>query len=84
MDYRKLNYMTRKDYFPLPFIDQMLERLDGHTYYSFLDGYSGYNQIHIALEDQEKMNSHVCLVHLHTVACPLGYTMHRLLFSGVC
>jgi len=46
--------MTRKDYFSLPFIDQMLEHLDGHAYYSFLDGYSRYNQIPIAREDQEK------------------------------
>ena len=40
--------------FSLPFIDQMLERLAGHEYYCFLDGYSGYNQIPIAPEDQEK------------------------------
>jgi len=46
--------MTRKDYFSLPFIDQMLECLTGHAYYSFLFGYSGYNQIPIACEDQEK------------------------------
>jgi len=37
IDYRKLNSMTRKDHFPLPFIEQMLEHLVGHTYYSFLD-----------------------------------------------
>lgn len=54
IDYRKLNNATRKDHFPLPFIDQMLERLVGHAYYCFLDGYSGYNQIPIAPEDQEK------------------------------
>jgi hypothetical protein len=54
MDYRKLNSATRKDHFPLPFIDQMLERLAGKDYYCFLDGYSGYNQIAIAPEDQEK------------------------------
>jgi len=54
IDYRKLIAATRKDHFPLPFIDQMLERLAGHEYYCFLDGYSGYNQIPIALEDQEK------------------------------
>ena len=54
IDYRKLNAATRKDHFPLPFIDQMLEHLAGHEYYCFLDGYSGYNQIPIALEDQEK------------------------------
>ncbi|KAL5570007.1 hypothetical protein UlMin_026582 [Ulmus minor] len=42
------------DHFPLPFIDQMVERLSGHEYYCFLDGYSGYNQISLAPEDQEK------------------------------
>ncbi|KAI5349906.1 hypothetical protein L3X38_002797 [Prunus dulcis] len=54
IDYKKLNSATRKDHFLLPFIDQMLERLAGHTHYCFLDGYSGYNQIPIAPEDQEK------------------------------
>ena len=39
MDYRKLNSATRKDHFPLPFIDQILERLAGKDYYCFLDGY---------------------------------------------
>ncbi len=43
MDYRKLNKATRKDHFPLPFIDQMLDRLAGHKFYCFLYGYSGYN-----------------------------------------
>ena len=54
IDYRKLNTATRKDHFPLPFIDQMLDRLAGHPHFCFLDGYSGYNQISIALEDQKK------------------------------
>ena len=52
IDYRKLNAGTRKDHFPLPFVDQMLERVAGHEFYCFLDGYSRYNQIEIALEDQ--------------------------------
>ena len=43
MDYRKLNKATRKDHFPLPFVDQMLDRLAGKEFYCFLDGYSGYN-----------------------------------------
>jgi len=43
INYRKLNAATHKDYFPLPFIDQMLERLTEHEYYCFLEGYSGYN-----------------------------------------
>ena len=51
MDYRKLNKATKKDHFPLPFIDQMLDRLAGKAYYCFLDGYSRYNQIAIAPGD---------------------------------
>ena len=54
IDYRRLNEATRKDHFPLPFVDQMLERLAGHMFYCFLDGMSGYFQIPIAPEDQEK------------------------------
>ena len=54
IDYRKLNKMTRKDHFLLPFIDHMLDRIAGNEYFCFLDGYSGYNQIAIASEDQEK------------------------------
>ena len=42
IDYRKLNVVTCRDHFPLPFIDQMLERLAINSYYCFLDDYSGY------------------------------------------
>nr|GEV15065.1 reverse transcriptase [Tanacetum cinerariifolium] len=41
IDYRKLNEATPKDHFPLPFMDQMLERLAGNEFYCFLDGFSG-------------------------------------------
>ena len=51
IDYRRLNAVTRKDHFPLPFIDQLLERVSRHPFYCFLDGYSGYFQIEIAPED---------------------------------
>nr|GEV38127.1 reverse transcriptase domain-containing protein [Tanacetum cinerariifolium] len=54
IDYRKLNEATRKDHFPLPFMDQMLERLAGNEYYCFLDGFSGYFQIPIDPKDPEK------------------------------
>ena len=74
IDYRKLNAMTRKDHFPLPFIDQMLERLAGHACYCFLDGYSGYNQIPIAPEDQEKT----------TFTCPFGTFAYRRMPFGLC
>ncbi|GJY04179.1 reverse transcriptase domain-containing protein [Tanacetum coccineum] len=72
IDYRKLNNATQKDHFPLSFIDQMLERLAGHEYYCFLDGFSGYFQIPIALEDQEKT----------TFTCPYGtFTYKRMPFE---
>ncbi|PIN24199.1 DNA-directed DNA polymerase [Handroanthus impetiginosus] len=74
MDYRKLNKATRKDHFPLPFIDQMLDRLARKEFYCFLDGYSGYNQIAITPEDQEKI----------TFTCPYGtFTFRRMPF-GLC
>ena len=74
IDYRKLNKATRKDHFPLPFLDQMLDRLAGHEYYCFLDGYSGYNQIAIAPEDQEKT----------TFTCPYGTFAFRRMPFGLC
>ena len=43
IDYLELNKATLKYYFPLPFIDQMLDTLVGKKYFSFLDGFSGYN-----------------------------------------
>ena len=52
IDYRKLNDATRKDHYPLPFMDQMLERLAGQSFYCLLDGYSGYNQIVVDPNDQ--------------------------------
>ncbi|GJZ60827.1 reverse transcriptase domain-containing protein [Tanacetum coccineum] len=61
IDYRKLNEATRKDHFPLPFMDQMLERLAGNEYYCFLDGFSGYFQIPIDPHDLEKLTCHVSL-----------------------
>ncbi|CAN6695171.1 unnamed protein product [Malus baccata var. baccata] len=74
IDYRKLNAATRKDHFPLPFIDQMLERLAGYAFYCFLDGYSGYNQIVITPEDQEKT----------TFTCPFGTFAYRRMPFGLC
>ena len=75
IDYQKLNDATHKDHFSLSFIDQMLERLAGHEYYCFLDDYSGYNEIPITPEDQEKQR---LLVHLGLsliAECLSVYTM---------
>jgi hypothetical protein len=51
VNYREMNNDTLRDYFPLPFIDQVLDTLSGKKYFSFLDGFTGYNQIQIAPED---------------------------------
>ena len=72
--YRKLNVVTRKDHFPLPFIYQVLERVLGHPFYCFLDGYSGYFQIEINVEDQEKT----------TFTCPFGTYAYRRMPFGLC
>ena len=80
MDYRKLNDATKKDHYPLPFIDQMLERLAGYDFYYFLDGYFGYNQIIIALRIKRKLLLRILMVHLSLRECHLVYVMHQLLF----
>ncbi len=54
IDYRKLNKNTQKDHFPLPFINNILDEVAGHEMYTFMDGYSGYNQVSIAPEDRHK------------------------------
>ncbi|GKE14121.1 reverse transcriptase domain-containing protein, partial [Tanacetum coccineum] len=74
IDYRKLNEATRKDHFPLPFMDQMLKRLAGNQYYCFLDGFSGYFQIPINPKDQEKT----------TFTCPYGTFAYRRMPFGLC
>ena len=74
IDYRKLNTATRNDHFPLRFIDQMLDRLARHPHFCFLDGYSGYNQIAIEPEDQEKT----------TFTCPFGTVAFRRMSFGLC
>ncbi|GJR29808.1 reverse transcriptase domain-containing protein [Tanacetum coccineum] len=74
IDYKKLNNATRKDHFPLSFMDQMLERLAGNEYYCFLDGFSGYFQIYIDPQDQEKT----------TFNCPYGTFAYRRMPFGLC
>nr|GFA18820.1 DNA-directed DNA polymerase [Tanacetum cinerariifolium] len=76
IDYRKLNEATRKDHFPLPFMDQMLERLAGNEYYCFLDGFSG-----------KRLHSHAPMGRSPIVACLSVYAMHRdtpFVFSKDC
>ena len=69
-----MNNATRKDHFPLPFINQMLDRLAGHPHLCFLNGYCRYNQIAITPEDQEKT----------TFTCPYGTFAFRRRPFGLC
>ena len=74
MDYQKLNAWTEKDHFPMPFMNQILDRLVGKGWLFFLDGYSGYNQIFIAPEDQEKT----------TFTCTYGTFAFKIMLFGLC
>jgi hypothetical protein len=74
IDYRKLNAATRKDHFPLPFVDQLLERLANHSHFCYLDGYSGFFQIPIHPNDQDKT----------TFTCPYGTFAYRRMPFGLC
>jgi hypothetical protein len=74
IDYRKLNKATKKDHFPLPFIDEMLKRLANHAYFCFLNGYSGFMQIHIHPNDQHKT----------MFTCPYGTFAYRRMPFGLC
>jgi hypothetical protein len=51
INYRKLNKATKKDHFPLPFIDKMLKHLANHSFFCFLNGYSEYHHILIHPDD---------------------------------
>ncbi|GJZ18900.1 reverse transcriptase domain-containing protein [Tanacetum coccineum] len=74
IDYRKLNEATVKDHFPLPFMDQMLERLARNKYLCFLDGFSRYFQIPIDPNDQEKT----------TFTCPFETYAYRRMPFDLC
>jgi len=74
IDYKKLNEATRKDHYLLPFMDQMLERLAGQSFYCLLDGYSGYNQIVVDPQDQENI----------AFTCPFGVFAYRHMSFGLC
>ncbi|CAA7407056.1 unnamed protein product [Spirodela intermedia] len=84
IDYRKLNLVTRKDHFLLPFTDQILEKLAGKNFFCFLDGYSGYNQIYINPLDQEK-TTFTCPFSTFAFKCmPLVCVMLQPHFKDIC
>ena len=54
VDFRDLNKASPKDDIPLPHIDVLLDNTEGHALLSYIDGFSGYNSIKMALEDIKK------------------------------
>ena len=81
INFRKLNKSTKKDRYPLPFIDQMLERLSKQTHFCFLDGYSDFSQIPVSKEGQERQLLLALSVPLLIHVCLLVYAMHLLPFK---
>ena len=67
LDFHDLNRACPKDNFPTPFIDQILDECARSEFFSFMDGFSGYNQIQIKPEDQHKT----------TFICPWGTFSYR-------
>ncbi|XP_059428547.1 uncharacterized protein LOC132162318 [Corylus avellana] len=74
IDYSKLKAITRKDHFPPPFIDQLVERLPGHPYYCVLNGYSSYNQVPLDPDEQENT----------TLTIPFGVFAYYRMSFGSC
>jgi hypothetical protein len=68
-----LNKACPKDNFPTPFIDQIVDECAGCETFSFMDGFSGYNQIQIKPEDQHKT----------TFICPWGTFSYRKMPFGL-
>ena len=74
VDYQHLNNKNKKDHFPLPYTDQVLDKVAGHELYSFMDGFSGYNQVLIHPEDQPKT----------TFTTEWGTFAYKVMLFGLC
>lgn len=76
-----MNSTTKKGNSPLPFINQVLDTLAGKKYFSFLDGFSGYDQIKLAPKDQDKTTFTCPWGKFYYSTLPLVYAMHLPLFT---
>lgn len=73
VDYHEVRKATKKDHFPLPFINQVLDGLVENAFFSFLNGFSGYNKIQINPKNQDKT----------TFICPWGTCAYKFLPFGL-
>jgi hypothetical protein len=81
IDYRKLNKATRKDHFPLPFIDEILERLAKHLTFVSLMGTRSSHKFPFTRMINKRQPSHVHMELSHIEECHLVYVMHQLPFK---
>ena len=72
VDFRDLNKACPKDDFPLPHIDNLIDATAGHERFSFMDGFSGYNQIRMAPEDAERTAFRTPFGNFHYTVMPFG------------
>ena len=73
MDFNNLNKACPKDEFPLPNIDLLVDSAAGNSMFSFMDGYSGYNQIRMAAKDTKKT----------TLRTPIGNFYYTMMLFGL-
>ncbi|GJX96814.1 reverse transcriptase domain-containing protein [Tanacetum coccineum] len=73
INYRKLNKATVKDHFPLPFMDQIVERLVGNKYFCFLDGFREFSKSYSIIWSKKK--------HINV---PFGTYAYRRMPFGLC
>ena len=72
MDFRNLNKVCLKDEFTLPNIDLLVDSAAGSSMFSFMDGYSGYNQIRMAPKDVEKTTFKTLIGNIYYTVMPFG------------
>ena len=70
-----MNKACPKDEFPLPNVDLLVDSAAGNSMFSVMDGYSGYNQIHMAAKDTEKIAFKTSIENFFTLRCPLALKM---------
>ena len=75
MDFHNLNKACPEDKFPLPNIDLLVDSIAGNSMFSFMDGYSGYNQIQMVAKDAEKAVFRTPIGNFYYTRCPLTLKM---------
>jgi hypothetical protein len=72
VDFRNLNKACPKDEFPLPNMDLLIDSTAGHAMFSFMDGFSGYNQIRMSTKDAEKIAFRTPIGNFYYTVMPFG------------